>query len=169
MTTQTAHVEKVIIPGDAYAAESAAIRDAAEEIGVYLAVWSMRDDSKPDAQARQMANCAMDAIDTALRELHELRARLVSDIRRSDDAATSNADPVAEARLTEHQKFLIRAHYGQDIDMEQVQADLSAGNCDYDFEGMEKDYGPGPGLGATIRGGTPRKPDITVRRWTGRQ
>lgn len=34
----------------------------------------------------------MDAVDAMLRELNELRARLVSEIRASDDAAAARAD-----------------------------------------------------------------------------
>jgi len=61
-------------------------------LAVSLAQWAVRDDSKPDAEARQAANTAMDAVDAMLRELHELRARLVSEIRASDDAAAARAD-----------------------------------------------------------------------------
>jgi len=43
-------------------------------------------------------------------------------------------------QLTERQKFLIRAHYG-DADMRQVQADLDAGNAEYDWDGLEQDHG----------------------------
>jgi len=86
------------LPGSAYADESAAIRDAAEDIGTYLAVWSMRDDAKPDAAARRGANEAMDAIDRALRELHALRGRLVSDIRQADDATAARVDALLAER-----------------------------------------------------------------------
>ena len=61
-------------------------------LAVVLAQWAARDDSKPDPEARQAANTAMDAVDAMLRELHELRARLVSEIRTSDDAAAARAD-----------------------------------------------------------------------------
>ena len=61
-------------------------------LGVALAQWAARDDSKPDPEARQAANTAMDAVDAMLRELHELRTRLVSEIRASDDAAAARAD-----------------------------------------------------------------------------
>lgn len=88
-------------PGAAYADKSAAIRDAAEDIGVYLALWSMRDDSKPDANARHAANDAMDAIDRALAELYALRSRLVGDIRRSDDAAMARAEALLAKRAGE--------------------------------------------------------------------
>lgn len=61
-------------------------------LAVALAQWAARDDSKPDPEARQAANTVMDAVDAMLRELHELRARLVSEIRASDDAAAARAD-----------------------------------------------------------------------------
>lgn len=87
------------LPGDAYAGESAAIRDAAENLGVYLAIWAMRDNGKTNAMARQAANDAMDAIDAALRELHALRQRLVSDIRRYDDTADARLDALLARRV----------------------------------------------------------------------
>ena len=36
---------------------------------------------------RQATNTAIDAIDTLLRELHQMRARLVSEVRQADDIA----------------------------------------------------------------------------------
>lgn len=61
-------------------------------LGVALAQWASRADPRPDAHARRAANTAMDAIDAALAELHELRARLVAEIRISDDASAARAD-----------------------------------------------------------------------------
>ncbi|HTX28833.1 MAG TPA: hypothetical protein VME19_17655 [Streptosporangiaceae bacterium] len=61
-------------------------------LGVALAQWMARDDSKADPDARRAANTAMDAIDAMLTELHQLRARLVSEIRASDDASAVRAD-----------------------------------------------------------------------------
>lgn len=86
-------------PGDAYADESAAILRHAEDTGTFLALWSVRDDSKPNAAARRSANDAMDAIDRALAGLYKLRSRLVDDIRRSDDAAAARVDAVLRARV----------------------------------------------------------------------
>lgn len=57
-----------------------------------LTLWAVRDDSRPQAEVRQAANTAMDAIDAILREAHELRARLVGEIRASDDATAARAD-----------------------------------------------------------------------------
>lgn len=79
-------------PGDAYADATSAIRDAAEDLGPFLAHWAMHDDTRGCPAERRAANAAMDAIDTALRELHKLRERLVSDIRASDDATGARVD-----------------------------------------------------------------------------
>ena len=54
-------------------------------LGVALAQWAARDDTTADPGARKAANTAMDAIDGMLRELHQLRARLVGEIRASDE------------------------------------------------------------------------------------
>jgi hypothetical protein len=61
-------------------------------LAVALAEWAARSDDRPDAHARRAANRAMDAIDAALALLHELRARLVTDIRASDDDAAERVD-----------------------------------------------------------------------------
>ena len=75
-------------------------------LAVALAQWMARDDSKADVGARQAANTAMDEIDAMLRELYQLRARLVSELRQNDDirAAQVNAmlaDRLAAAQITE--------------------------------------------------------------------
>ena len=61
-------------------------------LGVALAQWMARDDSKAQPDIRQAANTAMDEIDAMLRELHALRGRLVSEIRDSDDASDARAE-----------------------------------------------------------------------------
>jgi hypothetical protein len=61
-------------------------------LGVALAEWMARDDSKAEPAIRQAANTAMDEIDAMLRELHTLRGQLVSEIRDSDDASDARAD-----------------------------------------------------------------------------
>jgi hypothetical protein len=43
-------------------------------LGVALAQWAARDDTRADPEARQAANTAVDAIDAVLGELHALRA-----------------------------------------------------------------------------------------------
>jgi hypothetical protein len=67
-------------------------------LGVALAQWMARDDTKAQPAIRQAANTAMDATDAMLAELHQLRARLVSEIRESDDLAAARADALL-ARL----------------------------------------------------------------------
>ena len=69
-------------------------------LGVALARWAARDDTRAQPEVRQAANTAMDAIDSMLAELHQLRARLVSEIRASDDLAAARADALL-ARLRE--------------------------------------------------------------------
>ena len=61
-------------------------------LGVALAQWAARDDSKPEPEIRRAANTAMDSVDAMLAELHGLRADLIGQIRRSDDLAAERAD-----------------------------------------------------------------------------
>jgi hypothetical protein len=61
-------------------------------LGVALAQWMARDDSRAEPEVRRAASTAMDAIDAMLAELHQLRARLVTEIRANDDAAAARAD-----------------------------------------------------------------------------
>lgn len=61
-------------------------------LAVALAEWAARSDDRPDAAARRAANRAMDALDAALALLYELRSRLVTEIRASDDACAVRAD-----------------------------------------------------------------------------
>lgn len=72
--------------------DPAAIREHVEDLSVALATWSDRDDTQPQPHARRAANTAMDAIDAALRDLHELRSRLVTEIRASDDVTNARVD-----------------------------------------------------------------------------
>jgi hypothetical protein len=67
-----------------------ALREDTENLAAWLAIWQAR--SEPDAHARRCASDAMDAIDAALPELHEVRFRLVSEIRQADDLAAQRAD-----------------------------------------------------------------------------
>jgi len=62
------------------------------DLALALAMWAARDDSKADPHARRAANTAMDAVDSALALLHELRARLISEIRISDDQTAARVD-----------------------------------------------------------------------------
>ncbi len=63
-----------------------------------LALWAGRDDTLPQPEVRRAASTAVGAIDALLRELHEVRRQLVSEIRVSDDAAAVRADALV-ARL----------------------------------------------------------------------
>ena len=67
-------------------------------LDVALAQWMARDDSKAQPEVRWAANTAMDEIDAMLRELHALRARLISEIRASDDASAARADELLRRR-----------------------------------------------------------------------
>jgi hypothetical protein len=75
---------------DAYDAPLSAIRSHADDLGVWLGIWVNR--SEPDAHARRCASDAVDAIDAMLRDLHQVRGRLVSEIRAADDATAARAD-----------------------------------------------------------------------------
>jgi hypothetical protein len=85
----------VVTGQDAFDGQLSALRDHVGDLGARLAIWSARDDGRPDAHARRCANDAMDAIDAALRDL---RARLVGEIRASDDAAAPRVDALLRGR-----------------------------------------------------------------------
>ena len=68
-----------------------ALRGHVETTAVRLAIWEARG-TKPDAHARRCASDAVDAIDGALTGLHKIRARLITEIRASDDATAIRAD-----------------------------------------------------------------------------
>ena len=61
-------------------------------LAVALAEWAARDENKADAHARRAANRAMDAIDAMLAVLYELRSRLMTEIRESDDQTAARVD-----------------------------------------------------------------------------
>ena len=67
-------------------------------LGVALAQWAARDDTKADPQARRAANTAMDEIDAMLAELHPLRTRLIDETRDADDATAARVDALLAAR-----------------------------------------------------------------------
>jgi hypothetical protein len=81
-----------LYPGAAHAVAVDAIRKHAEDLRIYLTIWAARDDTKAQPDVRQAANHAMDAIDSALRELYGIRSRLVGEIRASDDATAARVD-----------------------------------------------------------------------------
>jgi hypothetical protein len=70
----------------------ARLEDPVNLLAVALGHWEKRDDGKPQAWVRRAASEAVDSIDSMLRELHTMRARLVSEIRASDDASAARAD-----------------------------------------------------------------------------
>ncbi len=95
------------LPCDQIPAERRTIGDATGRLGdhngvlgVALAQWAARDDSKPEPEIRRAANTAMDSADSMLAELHALRARLIGEIRESDDLAARRADELL-ARIRE--------------------------------------------------------------------
>jgi hypothetical protein len=81
-------------PYDVYAR----LEDPLGVLGVALAQWEDRDDTKPQPEVRRAANVAMGEIDRMLRELHAMRQRLVGEIRISDDASMARSG----ALLAEH-------------------------------------------------------------------
>jgi hypothetical protein len=70
----------------------ARLEDPMGVLAVALAQWEGRDETRPQPEVRRAASTAMDAIDGMLRELHAMRARLVGEIRASDDASAARAD-----------------------------------------------------------------------------
>jgi len=75
---------------DAYDGPLSAIRNHAEDLATWLAIWENR--AEPDAPARRCASDAVDAIDGMLRQLYLLRGRLTREIRDADDASATRAD-----------------------------------------------------------------------------
>ena len=67
-------------------------------LGVALAQWAARDDSKPQPAVRQAANTAMDEIDAMLADLHRARQALMSETRASDDARAARVDAMLASR-----------------------------------------------------------------------
>lgn len=63
-----------------------------------VATWAASDTAKPDAGARRAANAAVDAIDAMLLGLHDLRARLLDEVRDADDATAARVDALLADR-----------------------------------------------------------------------
>ena len=85
-----------MLPFDKIPAERKAIGDLADplddELGllnVNLAVWIARDDSKADASVTRAGNQVLDAM---LRQLHQLRARMVAENREYQAIGDARAD-----------------------------------------------------------------------------
>jgi len=72
---------------DAYDGPLSAMRNYADDLGAWLGIWVNR--SEPDAHDCRRASDAVDAIDAMLRDLHQVRARLVGEIRDADDTTAA--------------------------------------------------------------------------------
>ena len=78
---------------------AARLDNLAGVLGIALAQWAVRDDTKAQPEIRQAANTACAAIDDMLAELHRVRQQLVTEIRASDDATAAARRPeLDEAR-----------------------------------------------------------------------
>jgi hypothetical protein len=100
----------------------------AEALAGHLAAWAARDDTRPDAPARRAASAALDTADAMLAELHQIRARLIAEIRdataaRVDARPWSPLTPTEPEAVTElrrraysaaHPDVFILHHPGQD-------------------------------------------------------
>jgi hypothetical protein len=69
-----------------------ALRNHVEDLAVALAIWEARQEDAPDPHARRCASDAVGAIDASIGELHAIRARLITEVRASDDATAMRAD-----------------------------------------------------------------------------
>jgi len=91
-----------VLPYDQIPQERLAVGDLATPLGdelgvlnVNLAVWMARDDSKAGASVVRAGNQVMTSIDAMLRQLHELRARMVAERREDQDIAAARVDAYA--------------------------------------------------------------------------
>jgi hypothetical protein len=66
-----------------------------QDAALWLAIWQNREE--PDPVARLRASDAVGAIDAMLLELHDVRARLVGEIRAADDATGVRVDALLAA------------------------------------------------------------------------
>ena len=74
-------------------------------LGVALAQWAVRDETKAQPEIRTAANTAMAAIDDMLTALHQARQQLVTEVRAADDANAARVDAMlAETRGNEAAK-----------------------------------------------------------------
>lgn len=94
-----------MLPWDQVPEERRAIGNLADplddELGllnVSLAQWIARDDSKADAAVTRAGNQVLDSIDVMLRQLGQLRARMVSEYREHQDVAPAQARESASGR-----------------------------------------------------------------------
>ena len=100
--------QTIMLPYDAIPAERRALLDYPGRLGdeghngvlgVALAQWAARDDTRAEPEVRRAANTAMDAIDAMLAELHQLRSRLVTEIRAADDATAARVDAMLAGQV----------------------------------------------------------------------
>lgn len=71
----------------------ASILEHVEQLGVSAAWWTDRDIDRLDGgKSRRAASDAVGAIDAALRELHQVRGQLITEVRRWDDAVSVRVD-----------------------------------------------------------------------------
>jgi hypothetical protein len=75
---------------DPYDQPLSALRNHVDDLAASVAVWQARQE--PDAHARRCATDALDAIDALLRDLHQIRARLVAETCQADAASAARAD-----------------------------------------------------------------------------
>ena len=75
-----------------YDSALSALRGHLGELETALALWATRDDTKAQPEVRDAASDAIDAIDTAIRELYGIRGQLIPEVRASDDAAMARAE-----------------------------------------------------------------------------
>jgi len=69
------------------------------DLDAALAQWEGRDDTKAQPEIRRAANTAMDAIDAMVADLYQMKSRLVTEVRASDDANGARVDAMlANAR-----------------------------------------------------------------------
>ena len=84
----------------------AKLEDPMGVLAIALGQW---EDGRPPPFARRAANTAMDEIDRMLATLHQMRSRLVGEIRAADDATAARTDALLAATDT-----LIGGIKGQD-------------------------------------------------------
>jgi len=77
-----------VVTASLYDDALSAIRSHAEDLVVWLAIWSAR--REPNAHAPRCASDAVNAIDAMLRDLYLVRGQLTSEIRRADDGLPVN-------------------------------------------------------------------------------
>ena len=75
---------------------SARLGEPLNDLARSLELWQDRDDTKTQPHVRRAASKAVDAMGTMLRELHLMRARLISEIRDSDDRGAWRTDALLE-------------------------------------------------------------------------